>query len=266
MEYLDLIIYLLAGTLAALLSGLIGIGGATIFVPVLLWVLPHRGIPDEKIIPMAFASSMLCVLILTGTSVWQHHKRGNICWSRVWRTIPFAIGGAAVGIFILFKLNPGGQKMAFAGFLAWMAWSMWRTRDHACPSQEARICWRKSAKKGSLTGVISGLVGIAGAVMLTAMMKGEIMFKRAIGTAAAISLPVAVVGVIGYGIGNARGDMNIISQQYDWFAVVGLTAPAFIFTRFGVGLATRMPVSKLKRIFSISTGVLALIVAYKAAM
>lgn len=260
------LLYSLVGALAALLSGLVGIGGATLFVPVLMWALPQRGVAEASVVPMAFATSMVCVLILTACSVWQHHRLGNVCWARFQRVTPFACAGALAGIIVLFTLHPSGQNAVFGLFLLWMALNMWLNRDQQCPAEEGALSWRRSARQGSIAGMFSGLVGIAGAVMLSALLRKDVAFRRSIGTAAAISLPVALVGVLGYGYGNAGGDWQRILHQYDWLAVLGLTIPAFICTRFGVRLGLRLPVARLRRLFSGLVGALAVVVLAKAVL
>ena len=61
---------LLAGVGAGILSGLLGIGGAMVLVPVLTFVLSHSGIPPEYTVKMAVATSLASIVCEVSETSW----------------------------------------------------------------------------------------------------------------------------------------------------------------------------------------------------
>ena len=66
MEYL---IYLCLGAMAGLASGLFGIGGGNIIVPILVIVLSVRGIPADISTHIAIATSLASIILTSLRSI-----------------------------------------------------------------------------------------------------------------------------------------------------------------------------------------------------
>ena len=64
---LEWVLYPLAGVLAGLMAGLLGVGGGLVLMPILVFVLPHQGVDEASVMPMALATS-LASIFLTGIS------------------------------------------------------------------------------------------------------------------------------------------------------------------------------------------------------
>jgi uncharacterized membrane protein YfcA len=93
-----------------------------------------------------------------------------------------------------------------------------------------------------------------------------VVLSRAIGTAAAVGVPVAVVGMIGHVISgwNVTG-LPPWSLGFIYLPALAAVVAASVLTApFGARLAHRMPVALLKRIFAVLLYALAtkMIVAY----
>ena len=70
MEYL---FYLMIGSIAGLISGLFGLGGGAIIVPLLIFSFAARGIPQEIITHLAIGTS-LATIIFTPKFIYTHHQ------------------------------------------------------------------------------------------------------------------------------------------------------------------------------------------------
>lgn len=75
---LDILIYLAAGAVAGLLSGLFGIGGGVIIVPVLLALFALREVPASVIMHMAVGTSLATIVFTAISSVRSHWRRGGV--------------------------------------------------------------------------------------------------------------------------------------------------------------------------------------------
>jgi hypothetical protein len=89
--------YLLAvalGVLAGILSGLFGVGGGILFVPILTWL----GLTQLH----AEASSLLAIIPTVMVGVWRQQRYGNVRWRPAAilgvASIAAAVGGAQVAV------------------------------------------------------------------------------------------------------------------------------------------------------------------------
>jgi uncharacterized membrane protein YfcA len=77
-------------------------------------------------------------------------------------------------------------------------------------------------------------------------------FHTCIGTSAAISLPIAAAGALGY-IVNGRHAANLPDYTLGYIylpACLGIVAASAFFARFGAALAHKLPTAGLKRLFA----------------
>lgn len=109
------------GLLAGVLSGLFGIGGGIVIVPML--ILLARFAPA-----MATGTSLGTLLMPVGAlGAWQYYQRGNI---NVRASLLIGLGlflGAYVGARLGLSLNPVVMKRSFAVFLVLVAARLWVT-------------------------------------------------------------------------------------------------------------------------------------------
>ena len=107
---------------------------------------------------------------------------------------------------------------------------------------------------GSIIGIFSSLVGIGGGTLsVPFMLYHNVTLHRAIGTSAAIGLPIAIAGTVGY-IVNGFGVNGLPSGSFGYIHLTGLcgVAMASICTApLGARLAHSLPVKNLKKIFAI---------------
>lgn len=71
----DLILYLATGIFAGLASGLFGVGGGLIIVPVLFFIFSAQNLPAEHIMHMALATSLATIIVTSISSTRAHHQK-----------------------------------------------------------------------------------------------------------------------------------------------------------------------------------------------
>ena len=77
MEYL---LYLATGLFTGLLSGLLGVGGGLIMVPVLSFIFISLGFPAAFIMQMALGTSLAVIIVTSIASSRAHHSHQNVDW------------------------------------------------------------------------------------------------------------------------------------------------------------------------------------------
>ena len=118
------ILLILIGTFIGCLSGLLGIGGAIILMPILIYGFKYTPV-------QATGTSLVALLLPVGAlGVWQYFKSGLIQSENIKVGLTVAVG-MFVGTFIGAKLVPlipaDTLKKAFAIFLVFVAIKMWRS-------------------------------------------------------------------------------------------------------------------------------------------
>ena len=124
------------GFAAGILSGLFGVGGGILFVPTLAFALGLTQIHAE-------ATSLLAILPTVAVGAWRQHGYGNVHW-RDSAVLGFAgvlvvVGGG----FLAESLPEHALRRLFGALLlaiaAQIAWRAWRARSNrASAHNEAR--------------------------------------------------------------------------------------------------------------------------------
>jgi len=248
-----LAIYLGVGCVAGLLAGLLGLGGGLVIVPMLGFCFQRQGgIPPSAVMHLALATSMASIMFTAVSSAWAHHRRGAVDWTVVGRIIPGVFFGTFLGSYVASRLSTGFLKAFFVAFLIYVATQMLVGRKPAASRQLPG--WPGMLGVGSAIGVVSSLVGIGGGTLsVPFMLWCNLAVHRAIGTSAAIGLPIAVGGTIGYLVNGLRvPDLPPYSLGYIYLpALVGIVCASVLMAPVGVRLAHRLPVALLKRIFAV---------------
>lgn len=247
-----LAIYLAVGAVAGILAGLLGIGGGLVIVPMLVFCFSLLGIPEVHTMHIALGTSLASIIFTSFSSFMAHHRRGAVEWPVVVRLSPGIVAGTLLGAYIASLMSTGVLKGFFGLFLYYVSIQFFLDRKPK-PGREPPGPAGMLVVGGGI-GIISSLMGIGGGTLSVPFLTWcNLAVRRAIGTSAAIGLPIAVSGTIGYVVtGFAVEGLPSPSFGYVYlpalFGIVGasmLTAPA------GAWLAHRLPVPQLKRVFAL---------------
>ena len=246
-----LAIYSTVGAIAGVLAGLLGIGGGQVIVPMLVFCMARQGISDHAIMHLALGTSMASIMFTAFSSAWSHHKRGGVKWIVVRRVVAGILLGTFLGSFVAAQLSTGILKGIFVLFLYYIGVQLLTGKK---PRPGRQLPGRGGMfGVGNVIGAVSSLVGIGGgALSVPFMVWCNVPLRQAIGTSAAIGLPIAVAGTAGY-IYNGIGvqDLPAYTVGYVYLpALVGLIVTSVFTAPLGVRLAHSLPVDKLKRVFA----------------
>ena len=245
-------LYIAMGAFVGFMSGLLGVGGGGLLVPLLASIFIYQGVGTESVVHLALATSLACMIISSASSVRAHVSRGNVVWDVVRGMAPGVIVGAFMATQVASHVNSTYIAIFFALFMAVVAlqtFLKWQPK----PSNNPRTL-PGLIVAGIGVGSVSALAAVGGG-FLTVVYLGykNLDIKRAIGTSAAIGLPIAITGTIGYMI---NGWTTTLDKPYTFGfiyfpAFLCISIASAISAPYGARCSHHMPEAKLKKIFAI---------------
>ncbi len=246
------LVFATLGSLAGFLAGLLGIGGGLILVPALAYVFATRGLPAEIALPLAFGTSMACILFTSASSARAHSARGTVLWRLFRWAAPGIVVGAGAGAAASSMIPVATLRVGLAVYVTVIATQMLLGLE---PRVRARPLTRRALTlAGALVGGLSGMVGFGGAILFVPLLTWcGVALKRSIGTAAALGFPIAVAGTRGYVVsGMLRNDLPALTLGFVYLpAVIGIVLPSMLMAPVGARLTNVLPVTVLRRMFAI---------------
>jgi uncharacterized membrane protein YfcA len=226
---LDLLALAGVGLVAGMLSGLFGVGGGFILVPLLAllgWNLAT-----------AVGTSLFYVAVIGSGGAFAHFKNRNLDGKFVAKFLIFAVVGAQLGALMSVWFPDWGLAIAFSAFLTFLAVSM---RKPTPPSEnaEARASWGAIAGVGSAVGVLSGLFGVGGGVLFVPAQVRlfGVAIKQAVGNSMLLVLLTGLSGVVGHAL------LGNVAWREGGVVIVG----GLVGLRLGLWLMNRLSANRLR--------------------
>jgi uncharacterized membrane protein YfcA len=252
MDIFFLISFLILGAFTGLFAGLFGIGGGGIMVPVLTFMFVKLEFPADHIMHMALATSMTAIVPTAIASLRAHHAHNAVLWNVVLKIAPGILMGTFAGTFFASFLDAKPLAIFFSCFMAVVALQMVLDRK-AKPSRHLPGTFALTGV-GSGIGGISALVAIGGGTLTVPFLTWcNVVLPVAIGTSAAVGLPIAFSGAVGYLI-NGLSVENLPQHSLGfiyWPAVIAMATASFFTAPLGAKLAHSLPIALLKKLFAI---------------
>ena len=252
METIYMIALLLTGIGVGFASGLLGVGGCFIMIPVQYWVLTASGIDPTIAIRVAFGTNLLVVLPTALSGAIGHSRKGAVLWKA---GIVLGVTGAfssLLGGYVAAHLPGEILKTVFgvailAGAVRMLTAKPPKVTEEPTKSMLAYFLW------GIPLGFASGLIGIGGGVLMVPVMVVMLKFKmhQAVGTSTAMMIFTSIGGVISYMIEEmgvsglpeySIGYVNLLQ----WILLAGTSVPM---AQVGVRTAHKLPAKQLKYVF-----------------
>lgn len=252
MDFIFLFYFLMLGAITGIFAGLFGIGGGGIMVPVLTFLFVQQQYPAEHLVHMALATSMAAIVPTAIASLRAHHQHNAVIWPVVMKIAPGILVGTFAGTFLASYLSAQPLAIFFSCFMACVALQMVLNRKpHASRQLPGAI---GLSSTGTGIGVISALVAIGGGTLTVPFLVWcNVSLPVAIGTSAAVGLPIALSGALGYII-NGWNEINLpgytLGYVY-WPAVIAMASMSFFTAPLGAKLAHRLPIPLLKKLFAL---------------
>lgn len=243
--------YLALGAFAGFFAGLLGVGGGAIMVPILTSIFLAEGFPKSEVVHLALGTSMAAIIFTSISSLRAHHAHGAVLWKVVRGMTPGILFGTFGATFVAALLPTRPLTIFFACFISYVAVQM-LLNIKPKPHRDLPGAFGLGAV-GLGIGGVSALVAIGGGSLSVPFMSWcNVKAHNAIGTSAALGLPIAVAGAIGYLV-NGWGHPGLppLTAGFIYLpALVLVTVVSTLVAPFGARLAHRLPVATLKRVFA----------------
>jgi uncharacterized membrane protein YfcA len=254
------VLLLIAGVAAGLLAGLLGVGGGIVIVPVLFWVLEGQGFSASMAMIVAVGTSLATIIPTAWSSARAHRNKGNYdaALFRAWA--PYIFLGALAGGLASFVLDGTHLKLIFGSVALVVALNMAMPGSVKLAASLPQSKW-VSGTIGSMIGFVSALMGIGGGTFsVPALTAYSVPTHRAVGTAAAFGLVIAVPGAFGFILSGLTEPMRPpFSLGYVNLAAVAAIVPmTVLFAPVGARLAHALPALHLKRAFAVFLAITAI--------
>jgi uncharacterized membrane protein YfcA len=262
-----LVVELIAlGGVAGFMAGLLGVGGGTLIVPFLLWVLTQRGVGNSEAFKIAIATSMACIVFTSLSSLRAHHRKGAVRWDIVQSMAPGVIAGGlatGAGLFALFK----GQWLGFifSAFIAFSATQMLLNRQPK-PTRQLPALYARTMV-GAVIGVVSGLVGAGGAFLASPFLIWcNVSMHTTVATTAALGFPIALANTLGYIISGwgQPAPLNGVWGYLYWPGLLCISVTSVLVAPLGAKVAHQLSTRQLKRCFALVLYVLCAYVLWRS--
>jgi len=246
------VIYLVAGSIAGFLAGLLGVGGGVLIVPILLFLFMAQHFPADHLMHIAIGTSFASIMFTSVSSLRAHQAHGAINWSIVKRITPGILLGTLAGTFLVARLPAGLLKGFFIVFIFYVATQL-LLNLRPKPKRELPGTVGMAAA-GGVIGLVSSFVGIGGGAMSVPFLTwSNVRMHNAIGTSAAIGFPLSIAGTIGYTL-NGWSVTNLPEWSLGFVhlpSLAGLVVTSVLVAPLGARAAHKLPVPTLKRIFAV---------------
>ena len=250
--------YIVAGAFVGILAGMLGIGGGMTLVPILAALFAAQAFTPDYIVHLSLGTAMASIVFTSASSVREHYRLGGVDLHIVKRMSPGLVTGSLLATLAAGWISQSQLALAFSIIVYAGATQMIINRKPAAsrPLPSTFLLF----SLGTLIGIVCGLVSAGGAFLTVPFMLWcGVPLRTAIGTAAAMGIPVAIVGSAGYIISGWR--VEGLPEDAVGFvaltALAGLVAGSVVTAPIGARLAHRLPVLALKRIFAVLLYVLA---------
>ena len=219
------------GMVAGVLSGLFGVGGGIILVPVLDYSLGFTNLPVDMKMHVAIATSLAVVTFTTLSSSYAHYKKGSTDLDLIRRWGPFIVFGSLCGISIaavsssLILSTVFGVMTLLVAIKMLLPFGSWVICDGPPRHPLGYLIPISIGGFSSLMGIGGGTLGVPTLTLLNFRM------HKAVGTAAAFGVLISIPGTLGYiTSGFLHADLSVSYLGYvNLFGLV-FVAPLAIFT------------------------------------
>lgn len=189
---------LATGIVAGILSGLLGVGGGIVIVPVLYHIFTGLGVDEAVRMHVAVGTSLATIIPTSISSSRAHRRKGSIDDALLKSWVPSVLTGVVIATLWGTQAKGWVLTAVFAVVALAVAANMTLRREGWTLTGHLPTGWIRHAL-GATIGSLSALMGIGGGTLSVPVLSAcSYPIHRAVGTASALGLVIAVPGTIGF--------------------------------------------------------------------
>lgn len=244
--------YLAIGLAVGFFAGLLGIGGGAVMVPMLVLVFDAQELPAEHIMHIALGTAMATIMFTSVSSMRAHHAHGAVDW-RIARAIsPGILAGSFCAALVAGFIPTRPLAVMFTVLVYYAATQI---LFDLRPRESRELPGRGGLfAAGAVIGGVSSLLAAGGAFLCIPFLAWcGVPLRRAIGTAAAVGLPIAIAGTLGYLLQGLRAEgLPSPSLGYVYLpALVLIVVTSMLAAPLGARVAHRLSIKPLRVVFAL---------------
>lgn len=256
------VLIVVGGLITGLLSGLFGVGGGAVIVPVLYEIFRVMGVAETVHIKLCVGTSLAIILPTSIRSFLAHRARGGLPMNilRAWLLPVFA--GVALGAMTAAYAPEYVFRLAFVFVAALMGAKFLFARD----------TWRLGEKLpgrpamwgfGLAIGLYSALMGVGGGALATIVLTlYGVSIHFAVGISAGVGVIIAASGTVGYILAGLPYQALLPPFSIGFVSLFGVLLMAPI-SAFAAPIGARMAHALPRRRLEIAFGVFLMLVSLR---
>ena len=243
---------LATGAIAGVLAGLLGVGGGIVIVPVLYQGLTWLAVDADVRMHLAVGTSLMTIVATSLASARAHYRRGSIDPELLKALAGGVLLGSMAGVAVGTRATGQVLTAVFAIVALLVALNMALRPANTALAGRLPRGWPSLGIGGGIGG-FSVMMGIGGGTLSVPILTAfAVPIRRAVGTAAAIGVLIAVPGGVGFALSGwdtpglpplSLGYVNLIG-----FALI--TPVSVLSAPLGARLAHSLPPTAVRLFFA----------------
>jgi uncharacterized membrane protein YfcA len=247
-----LMVLLITGAGIGFASGLLGVGGGFIMVPILYWLMTLIGVDPTIAIRIALGTSLAVILPTALSGAYGHYRKNAVLLKPTVYLASTGVIGGILGGIIATNIPGDILKFIFGFAIIIVALTMLLVRYPEINEKPVdNIAYFLCG--GLFVGLMSGLLGVGGGFIIVPFMVILLRYDihKAIGTSTAVIVFTSIGGIMAYAFsGMGVNGLPPYSLGYINLLQFALLVIASIpMAQFGVKVAHSLPRKKLNYIF-----------------
>ena len=242
------------GICAGFASGLLGVGGGFLIVPLQYFLLKSIGVDPDLAMLISLGTSLAIIIPTSLSGAYRHSKSLNNIIKPGIRLGIFGIIGGVLGGFVASLLPSRVLEIIFGCLLLFITVNNVITINKERNDAKIPLNSLSMAIIGLVVGFSSGLLGVGGGVFLIAILTALLGFSmiEAIGTSSVFISLTAIGGCLSYII--SGWGVNTFPYSIGYVSIINFILIACFsvpLASVGAKFAHKLPQKKLKIIFSV---------------